>query len=180
MITVLVTLVLGVSLVVELQTFLSFRPLAPLVGVEPRDNYLKRRLGPYVEAVERTHESAPYEPRFFFLWEPRGYYADQTSLADPTLDNLAQLRVAYGQAGEALTALQASGFSHLLVNQTGLQFLQGPTPRPPTLGNLSGRAEGGESLYPLAAADRRFLADLLELCQPTSNENSAYAIFALP
>jgi hypothetical protein len=179
-ITVLVTLVLAVSLVTEAQTFLSSRPLAPLIGIESRKDYVQRRLGVYAEAMERTYHELAGQRRFFFLWEPRGYYAERGSLEDATLDNLAQLRVTYGQAEQAVAALEALGVSHLLVNNTGLQFLLGPTPRPPTLDHLSGQPEAGESLYPLAAADRRFLADLLELCQPTSNENSAYAIFALP
>lgn len=179
-VAVLVTLVLVVNAVAGTQAFLSLRPLPPLVGLESRGDYLERRLGSYAEAMEHTHEELPGQPRFLFLWEPRGYYALRTSLADATLDNLAQLRVAYGQADEALAALRALGFSHLLLNQSGLQFLRGPTPRPPTLAILSGQAESGESLYPLTDADQRFLDDLLEVCQPVSDGNSAYAVYLLP
>jgi hypothetical protein len=179
-VSVLVALVLVVNVTVEAQGFLSIRPFAPLVGLESPEDYLKRRLGPYQEVMEFTHRSLSAPPRFLFLWEPRGYYAEMNSVADPTLDNLAQLHVEYRQAEEARNALRAAGISHLLLNQTGLQFLQGPTPRPPTLENLSGEASSSVSLYPLTDADKRFLHDLLDLCEPVSDPYGGYAIYLVP
>jgi hypothetical protein len=177
---VVVTLVLVVNLVTEARAFLAVRPVAPLLGLESRRDYLARRLGSYSEAMRYVNDQRPAPARLLFLWEPRGYYCQPPTLADTTLDNLAQLHVAHGEAQVALAALQADGFTHLLLHRAGLEFIQGPTPRPPTFSTLFGQPSSEPSLYPLTDGDLRFLDDLLAHCQIVGNVGTFYEIYQLP
>lgn len=177
---VVVTLVLVVNFVTEARAFLAVRPVAPLIGLESRRGYLARRLGSYFEAMRHVNDQLPAQAQILFLWEPRGYYCQPPTLADTTLDNLAQLRVAYGEAEDALAAQQAGGFTHLLLHRAGLEFIQGPTPRPLTLSGLLGQPPPEQSLYPLTDDDQRFLDDLLALCQMVGNAGTYYEIYQLP
>jgi hypothetical protein len=177
---VVVALVLIVNLVTEARTFLAVRPVAPLLGLESDRDYLARRLGSYSEAMRQINDRLPAQARLLFLWEPRGYYCQPPARADATLDNLAQLRVAYREAEDALTALQADGFSHLLLHRTGLEFIQGSTPRPLTLSSLWNQPPPEQSLYPLTDDDLRFLDDLLAHCQMAGNVGTFYEIYQLP
>lgn len=169
-------LVLAVTLLTEVHAFLAFHPLAPLVGLESREGFLARRLGAYYEVTCYLNEQLPAGTKPIFLWEPRGYYSRHTTLADATLDNLAQLRLAYSNAQAALAALDADGFTHLLLYRSGLEFIQLPTPRPPTLGSLLGNPPPEESLYPLTDEDLMFLEELLSLCQGTVGTSAHYEI----
>jgi hypothetical protein len=177
---VVVTLVLILNLVTETRVFLAVRPVAPLIGLESHRDYLARRLGSYSEAMRYVNDRLPGQARLLFLWEPRGYYCLPSARADATLDNLAQLRVAHGEAQVALAALQADGFTHLLLHRAGLEFIQGPTPRPLTLSSLLGQPPPEESLYPLTDDDLHFLDDLLAHCQMAGNVGTFYEIYQLP
>ncbi len=175
-----VALVLIATLATEAYAVLSGRPLAPLFGLESRADYLARRLGAHFAAMNWLNERLPAASRTLFLWEPRGYYCRRPAQPDATLDALAQLRVSYPDAESALVALRADGFTHLLLYRAGLEFLRGPTPRPPTLESLIAPSAPGRSLYPLTADDMGFLNDLLTRCHLVQNLGDIYEIYQLP
>ena len=177
---VVVTLVMVVTLLTETQTFLAQRPLAPLVGLESNASYLARKLGRHTEAMSLTNDGLPAQSRVLYFWEPRAYYGQSEALADPTLDNLSQLRVQHGDAGEAVTALRAYGFTHFLLFRSGLEFLQAPTARAPTLGSLVGNPPPEEMLYPLSGSDLAFLETLIAQSQEIADLGGAYEIYQLP
>jgi 4-amino-4-deoxy-L-arabinose transferase-like glycosyltransferase len=173
-------LVLAVNLVTEAYAFLEVRPLEVLAGLESQEGYLSRRLGAYYEAMRYTDESLPVDARLLFLWEPRGYYSRRPSEADPTLDNLAQLRLAWGSPDAAVASLRARGISYLLFYRAGLEFLRGPTPRAPTLGSLFGTPPTELSYYPITDQDVQFLEALLTRCQLQESIGDGYEIWRLP
>lgn len=180
----LVAAIVVMNLVIEVRTTLAVRPLAPLLGLESRDAYLTRRLGAHFEAMRYVDEDLSETTRILFLWEPRSYYSLHPTQADTTLDNLAQLRETWADAedppGSALDALQAAGSSHILLYRAGLQFLQGSTPRPPTLGSLLGQAPTEPSYYPLTDSDLHFLDALLARSQPAANLAGIYEVYRIP
>jgi hypothetical protein len=173
-------LVLAINLVTEALAFVEVRPLEVLAGLESREGYLSRRLGAYYEAMCYTDEGLPADARLLFLWEPRGYYAQRPTQADPTLDNLAQLRLAWGSPDAAVAGLQAKGITHLLFYRAGLEFLRGPTPRAPTLGSLAGTPPDEHSYYPITDQDVGFLEALLTRCQLQESIGDGYEIWRLP
>jgi hypothetical protein len=178
---VVVTLVLIVTLLTEAQAFLALRPFAPLVGLESREESLARKMGYYSEAMRFINNRLPVGSRTVYLWEPRGYYGQSQDLADPTLDNLSQLRVNHHEDVEAaLIALRAKGISHLLYYRSGMEFLQDPTLPPPTLISLFGPAQWERSLYPLTDADLQFLEDLLSRCSVDGDLSGVYQFYGLP
>ncbi|MGQ9599945.1 MAG: ArnT family glycosyltransferase [Anaerolineae bacterium] len=176
----LVVLVLGANLGTEVNGFLVRQPLPVLVGLESHDRYLIRRLGAHYEIMSYINNHLPGDTRIFFLWEPRGYYCSRAAQADATLDNLAQFRLVYADPSEALTALRAQGFTHLLFYHAGLAFLQGPTPRPPTLSHFFGSSLPTESYYPIAQADLSFLDVLLDHCWMVKDMVGIYELYRIP
>ena len=179
-----VALVLAANLLTETHAFLAVRPLARLAGLESREDYLARRLGAHFEAMRYVNQHLPESAKVFFLWEPRSYYARRPVQADATLDNLAQLRLAWGSAndppGAALAALRAGGFSHLLLYRAGLAFLREPTPQPPTLNSLTARFAPEQSLYPLSDEDLGFLTALLARCHAQASLSEIYDVYRIP
>ena len=178
-----VTLVLALSLLTQVNDFLSARPIPVLAGLESREDYTAERLGAYFAATRYMSpegELPDTDTRFLFLWEPRGYYAPRLAQADPTLDNLAQLRLAHGSPDAALAELRAQGFTHLLFNRAGLEFLSSPTPHPPTLRSLMGQSSAEQSYYPITDEDRRFLQVLLSRSQLEESIGDNYEIYRLP
>ncbi len=173
-------LVLALTLAMETYAFLSARPLAPLLGLEGRDAYLLRRLGAHKAVMDEIDSRLPAGAKLLFLWEPRAYYCAPPALADATLDNLSQLRLAYGRVDAALDALRAAGFSHLLLYRSGMEFLRQPTVPPPTFTSLWRPTEAEESYYPLVEEDLLFLEELLARCQPVGGVGEAYQVYRLP
>ena len=76
--------------------------------------------------------------------------------------------------------MRAQGFTHLLFNRTGLEFLTGPTPRPPTLGSLTGKAPDEQSYYPITGEDMSFLQVLLGRSRLEESIGDSYEIYRLP
>ncbi len=177
---VVVTLVMVVTLLTGGHAFLSQRLLAPLVGLESAQDYLGRKLGYHAVAMRFTHDDLPPESRTMYMWEPRAYYGQLQALPDPTLDNLSQLRVRYGDAGQALTALRANGFTHFLLQRSGLEFLKLPQGRAPTLGSLVGNPLPDKDLYPLTNSDLVFLDALIDQSRQIADLGGAYEIYELP
>ena len=177
---VIVTLVMIMTLLTEAQAFLAQRPFAPLVGLESGADYLSRKLGYHIEAMRFTNDHLPAQSRAMYMWEPRGYYGQSQALADPTLDNLSQLRVKHGDVEQAFAALRAEGFTHFLLHRSGLEFLRAPTSRAPTLGCLTGNPPPEQMLYPLVDSDLSFLDALIDRSQRVADLGGAYEIYQLP
>lgn len=173
-------LILALNLATEAHRFLAVYPLAPLTGLETRDDYLLRRLGSHYATMQYVNEYLPPESHLFFLWEPRSYYSAPVAREDATLDNLAQLYLAYGDAQAALRALRSEGITHLLLYRAGLAYLRGPTPRPPTISSLTGQAPPERSHYPVSDDHVLFLDDMLAQCQQVENIAGIYEIYQIP
>jgi hypothetical protein len=175
-----VAIVLVTNLVTEAQSFLAQRPLAPLVGLESGEAYLARQLGIYFDTMQYISRHLPGEARLAFLSEPRGYYCQRSIQPDEALDNLAQLRATYASPDAALSALEAAGFTHLLFYRAGLEFLQAPAQRPPTLSGWIRGPSSEPSFYPISDSDLSFLEAILSRCSPTASLDGIYEIYQLP
>ena len=176
----IVVLVLALNLATEAYHFFAIYPLAPLAGLETRESYLTRRLGAHYVTMQSVSEELPTESHLVFFWEPRSYYCLPPSRGDATLDNLAQLHLAYGEAETALKALRAEGYTHLLLYRAGLAFLRGPTPRPPTISSLLGESPPEGSHYPINDQHALFLEELLAQCQQVEDLAGIYEIYRIP
>ena len=97
--------------------FAHDNPLAPLVGVETRFDYVGRRIGTtYTAALQQVNALSP-ESKVLFLWEPRTYHCHTACLPDSLYDNLVYLVRQHGDADALARALAGEGFTHVLVNR---------------------------------------------------------------
>ena len=118
-----VGVVLALALVNQALEVLRLDPLGYLVGYESRSDYLNRTLGDHYRAMEKLQEIVPEDGRVLFLWEPRSYYSSRNAQPDAILDNWAHLRHRYGTEARIAAHLQGEGYTHVLLNQRGLDFV---------------------------------------------------------
>jgi hypothetical protein len=115
----LMLLVLGQDVVKQAQ----LSPGGVVLGVQNQDAFLDISLGWYTPTMEALHE-LPDESKVLMLWEGRGLYAPLTAHPDHWIDHW---RVAYWEHGEpdAIThSWLADGFTHVLVNKVGADFMR--------------------------------------------------------
>ena len=77
-----VALVLGLNALVLGTTFVQEQPLAPLLGVESRADYVARRTGTAYTAAFQHVNALPPQSKTLFLWEPRTYACTGICLPD--------------------------------------------------------------------------------------------------
>jgi hypothetical protein len=122
---ILMTLCLGLAINVFSQglTFLMYDPLPFIVGMESRENFLRRHLADgHYDALNYINDSLPTSAQVLFLWEPRSYHCEKRCLPDTVFDHFSQLAFEYEEADKMLEALQREGISHILVNQRWLNL----------------------------------------------------------
>ena len=111
-----VTLILVLNAFVLGTRFLGDRPLAPVLGVELRADYVARHMGTAYAAAIRQINSLPATSRTLFLWEPRTYHCLGSCLPDSLYDNLVHFAVRYGDARRVSEEMRARGITHVLLN----------------------------------------------------------------
>ncbi|WP_420627165.1 ArnT family glycosyltransferase, partial [Candidatus Leptofilum sp.] len=105
-------------------TFLGRNPLPAIIGLEPRLAYETRLMGAYRAALEEVNQ-LPANANVLFLWEPRIYPCQRQCNSDVNLDELLHHVQGQGQhAEEIANAWREEGFSHVLLHQSGLNFIQ--------------------------------------------------------
>ncbi len=122
-----VLMALGLGLVINVisqgLTFLIYDPLPFIVGMEGRQDFLKRQLGDgHYDALNYINTNLPPPAQVLFFWEPRSYYCENHCLPDVVFDRFSQLGSEHGEAQEILEALKREGISHILVNQRWLSL----------------------------------------------------------
>jgi 4-amino-4-deoxy-L-arabinose transferase-like glycosyltransferase len=115
--------VLVLSLINQMLDVLRYDPLGYLVGYEDRAAYLRRVLGDHNRAMEELGETVPEDGRVLFLWEPRSYYSPRRAQPDAILDNWAHLSYRYPTNAQIAAHLREEGYTHVLLNQWGLDFV---------------------------------------------------------
>lgn len=183
-VSAVVLLVLGLTLLQELLNFIAFNPLPYLVGTENRAEFLTSRLLPssYYLAMERI-STLPPNSRVLFLWEPRDYYASgaATTQSDFILDAFGDLRYRFGDAASIARALRNQGFTHVLLNRWGLNFmLAGEKPdltQDDAQALLEFLSQSANQIYGGQPLD--YLDDSNARLRVRDPETDAYALYAL-
>ena len=124
----LMTLIVGVTLLLGLVTqfssWVSHDPLLTIITDNDRQDYLTRRLGTLYQVSLALEDRLPEESVVQFLWEPRTYYCTLPCRGDHILDRYTHLEFLHGDAAGIASALRADGITHVLVHESGLQFLR--------------------------------------------------------
>jgi hypothetical protein len=133
-------LVLALTLTGQSLDLTALNPLPFLTGFESRDEFLSRRLTPdgYYAAMQGLAK-LPANDKVLFLWEPRSYYAKGAVdvVPDALLDHFADLRFRYGDPSKIATALKDQGFTHILLNRSGLNYYLTTQYDPITRGDMA-------------------------------------------
>jgi len=122
-VTTVLLLALGLNAVSSVLHFISDSPLPYLTGFESKESYLTRHLGLSYSTVVYINENLPPSAKILFLWEPRSYYCQRDCWPDALLDKFKHLTYKYHDAEGIAEYLHREGVTHLLLYQTGLEYI---------------------------------------------------------
>ena len=135
-------LVLLLGLAIRFANWLPHQPWTYLIGDEPLQTNLERRLGYHYLAMEAVND-LPETAVVAYLWEPRSYYCQRDCRPDSILDEFGHLTFLYGNAGSIAEAWRDQGVTHVLLFQAGLDLVlaansagEEPLPEPAALQEL--------------------------------------------
>jgi hypothetical protein len=118
-------LVLSLSALENLVAFAARSPLAYLMGAQSADDYRVASLGMYVAAIDRVN-ALPAGSRIEFLWEARSLECAASVRCEPdvVIDRWWHLRRSVCAASEIVSVWKAKGVTHILINESGLDFVR--------------------------------------------------------
>lgn len=120
---VIVLLVFTFNLIEIGEEFVAKAPLAVLSGNITPASYRIRSLGSY-EAAMQSLEALPPGAHVLMLWETRSLACLPACDPDEVIDRWYDDVHKYSSAEETLSAWQAQGYTHLLLNRTGQEFVE--------------------------------------------------------
>lgn len=97
--------------------------LPVLLGGTTKESYLDGNLGWYAPTVRGVTELEPGS-KVLMLWEPRGYGCLPACIPDEVLDRWISDRHEYGNAESIATHWREEGFTHVLYNRFGADFVR--------------------------------------------------------
>ncbi len=119
----LALLAFGFNLFVTGVNFTRLRVAAALLGEQTPVSYRERALGKYETAMSALAE-LDNDSRVLMLWETRGLACVPLCEPDETIDRwYADLRI-HGSPDAVLDAWSAAGYTHLLYNKLGADFIR--------------------------------------------------------
>lgn len=119
----LVLLAVALSLTDSIRQFSTSGALATDIGEETPEAYLTARLGGYYPAMQAVRNVQPHT-KVVMLWEPRGYYCQPQCIPDPWIDRWYSLRRSGAGESAILQDWRAEGAGYILLNRTGMAFIE--------------------------------------------------------
>lgn len=119
----IVLAVLTLALWQDLSRTIAARAVPTSLGILSHEAYLEENTGAYIVAMHNL-EALPAAGKVLMLWEARGLYAPTNVTADAWID---AWRDAYRSTGDPQVILDSwrnAGYSHLLLNQPGMEFMR--------------------------------------------------------
>ncbi|MGD8404911.1 MAG: hypothetical protein PVJ21_14720 [Anaerolineales bacterium] len=98
-------------------------PFAVLNGTLSPAAYRTQNLLSYQEAIS-TLEELPPDARVLMLWETRSLGCLPGCDPDETIDRWYEASLTYSNADEIMATWQSQGYTHLLLNKIGMEFIQ--------------------------------------------------------
>jgi hypothetical protein len=123
----LIITVSGFAAIQMAETVLKSGAPQVLLALRQPEDYLDDNLGWYAPAA-RAVSGLPEGTRTLMLWEPRSLYCTPGCQPDEVLDRWLSERQAASPAG-VLQAWREAGYTHLLYNRFGAEFVRGEDPR---------------------------------------------------
>jgi hypothetical protein len=155
----LVIMCLGFTSLEVSLSMVKMGSLKYLLNLETAEDYLGENLGWFFPAVHQISEDQS-NPKVLMLFEPRGYFCIPYCDSDEVLDQWKHDLFLYKEPSEILQAWKAQGYTHLLFNRFGADFVK-----------------AGDSRYTIE--DWEKLDNLLSGLSIKSNFGDAYYLYAL-
>ncbi len=123
----LILLILGFNLFRSGVEFIWSGPLQVLSGSQTHTEYLSANLGAYATAMD-TIKALPSGSKVLMLWETRSYYCLPLCDGDEIIDRWFHDSRRYGDIKTILEMWQLTGYTHLLYNRLGADFIRQEDP----------------------------------------------------
>jgi hypothetical protein len=118
----LVTLVMVLTLISGVLSFVRSDATRVVLGLQSRDAYLTDRLGWYYPAVQQL-DSLPPDAKVLFLWEPRTFHCHIDCTPDSLLNRWWHDRQLEPDPLAIARDWRDAGYTHILIHESGLRFL---------------------------------------------------------
>jgi hypothetical protein len=122
-VTALVLLVYGLSVFEIVTDSVKSGAWASTLASGTSEEYLEKNLGAYTIAMQEVNR-LPAGSRVLMLWEPRSLYCLPICIPDEILDRWKHDRFESHDSKTILASWQTSGFTHVLLNKSGMDFIQ--------------------------------------------------------
>jgi hypothetical protein len=121
----LIALVLVLTLLSSVLTFIADDPLGVITGSESQASYRETRLGLYAWAMDRVN-LLPDGSKVMFLWEPRSYACSSKIVCEPDAitDRWWHMRRLGMNASEIAAVWRSHGVTHVLYYEYGAQVIR--------------------------------------------------------
>jgi len=110
------------TLLWSLFTWAEIQPLPVVLGIESKDEFLRRRVDNYA-ALQFVQETLPLHGRVMMMWDAQGYYCDARCLPDSTQARWAQMASAARDVPSVAAELRSMGVTHLLLSSADAEFI---------------------------------------------------------
>lgn len=100
--------------------------LSYALGSMTQEEYLKKNLKGYYDAVEYINKELPDNSKIFFVYEARTFYIEKEVMANTVHDTCPLYEIAKVSTSgeEIINTLKQQGFTHILVNEIELQRIE--------------------------------------------------------
>lgn len=140
---------------------LNRNPLAVVVGMESRQEYLQRIQPEYAGALNLV-EKLPPDANVYFLFEARSYGMKSNVFVDTANDNLAYALYRFRSAENVIGMWKQGGYTHVLICYRGLDILRDSKP----------------TLEPFMWVELKRLVDFLHIVGSSSGGD--YVLYSIP
>ncbi|MHB0988574.1 MAG: glycosyltransferase family 39 protein [Bellilinea sp.] len=122
-----ILLVGGLLLVNDTISLSASNPLGVVLGTNSKENYRLTNLG-YHELAMQAIQELPPNSRVLMLWEPKAFYAPLTTEPDTWIIRFKTDWQRLKSAGRILDDWKTRGYTHVLVYQTGVEYVRATDP----------------------------------------------------
>ncbi|HET9909123.1 MAG TPA: glycosyltransferase family 39 protein [Anaerolineales bacterium] len=116
---------------------LSRNPLAIATGIVTKESYLSRYQPGYADALRIISQLSP-QSKTYFLFEPRSYGMHRAVQPDAILDNFSHDIFLHKTPEDIISAWQAEGYTHVLVNKRNAEAILENRGEGPLLDEVTG------------------------------------------
>lgn len=112
---------LAATLTYSLLFFVDVQPLGVLLGMESKDNFLRREVSDY-SAKQFVQANLPREARVLMMWDARGYYCDDRCLPDLLQTQWVDLISPTASVSSVTASLREMNVTHLLFSVEDVDY----------------------------------------------------------